>query len=203
MITNLLIGSGLVAITVIIHAMGLGMVLSHVLHSSARPDTRFWPIAWLLTRIAWFLIVIHFIEIAVWALFFWWYKWLPDAESVALFFRCYLRHDRLRGYRAAKRMATIRAGGGIDWHSNVRLVHRAFLRCDQQKNLAAHGRAGNRSHRMSMRPDLPAASNQAPQEKKKWVEPVAALLMALATLQHRVVLVRVSRVDSKKQSADE
>ena len=81
MITNLLIGSGLVAITVIIHAMGLGMVLSHVLHSSARPDTRFWPIAWLLTRIAWFLIVIHFIEIAVWALFYWWQKCLPDAES--------------------------------------------------------------------------------------------------------------------------
>ena len=81
MITNLLIGSGLVAITVIIHAMGLGMVLSHVLHSSARPDTRFWPIAWLLIRIAWFLIVIHFIEIAVWALFFWWHKCLPDLES--------------------------------------------------------------------------------------------------------------------------
>jgi hypothetical protein len=81
MITNLLIGSGLVAITVIIHAMGLGIVLSHVLRSSTRPDNRFWPIAWLLIRIAWFLIVIHFIEIAVWALFFWWYKCLPDAES--------------------------------------------------------------------------------------------------------------------------
>ena len=81
MLTNLLLGSALVAITVIIHAMGLGMVLSHVLHSSARPDTRFWPIAWLLTRIAWFLIIIHFIEIAVWALFFWWYECLPNAES--------------------------------------------------------------------------------------------------------------------------
>ena len=81
MITNLLLGSGLVAITVIIHAMGLGMVLSHVLHSSARPGYTFWPIAWLLIRIAWFLIVIHFLEIAVWALFFWWYKCLPDLES--------------------------------------------------------------------------------------------------------------------------
>jgi hypothetical protein len=35
---------------------------------------------------------------------------------------------------------------------------------------------------MNMRSDLPAASTQEPQEKKKWVEPVAALLMALATL---------------------
>ena len=33
-----------------------------------------------------------------------------------------------------------------------------------------------------MRSDLPAASTQERQEKKKWVEPVAALLMALATL---------------------
>ena len=35
---------------------------------------------------------------------------------------------------------------------------------------------------MSMRSDLQAPPNQEPQEKKKWVEPVAALLMALATL---------------------
>src|SRR6266567_5902745 len=35
---------------------------------------------------------------------------------------------------------------------------------------------------MSVRSDPPAASNQEPREKKKWVEPVAALLMALATL---------------------
>ena len=81
MITNLLIGSALVAITVIIHAAGLGMALSHALHSTVRPDTRFWPITWLLIRIAWLLLVIHFLEIAVWALFFWWYKCLPDIES--------------------------------------------------------------------------------------------------------------------------
>jgi hypothetical protein len=30
--------------------------------------------------------------------------------------------------------------------------------------------------------DLPTGSTQEPEEKKKWVEPVAALLMALATL---------------------
>jgi hypothetical protein len=81
MITNLLIGSALVALTVIIHAAGLGMALSHALHSTVRPDTRFWPITWLLIRIAWLLLVIHFLEIAVWALFFWWYKCLPDVES--------------------------------------------------------------------------------------------------------------------------
>jgi hypothetical protein len=81
MITKLLMVSGLVATTVIIHAAGLGVVLSHVFRSTVRPDTRFWPITWLLVRIAWFLIVIHFLEIAVWALFFWWQNCLPDAES--------------------------------------------------------------------------------------------------------------------------
>src|SRR5438045_9414852 len=64
-----------------IHAVGLGMTLSHVLRSTVRPDTRFWPITWLLIRIAWLLIVIHLFEIAVWALFFWWQKCLPDLES--------------------------------------------------------------------------------------------------------------------------
>ena len=81
MIAKLLDASGLVATTVLIHAAGLGIVLAHVLHSPARTDTRFWPITWLLIRIAWLLIVFHLIEIAVWALFFWWEKCMPDLES--------------------------------------------------------------------------------------------------------------------------
>jgi hypothetical protein len=81
MIAKLLMASGLVATTVIIHAAGLGMALSYVLGSTARPDTRFWPIIWLLIRIAWWLIVIHLLEIAVWALFFWWQNCLPDVGS--------------------------------------------------------------------------------------------------------------------------
>jgi Ion channel len=85
MITKLLIALCLVATTVIIHAGGLGMILSHVLHSTERPDTRFWPITWLLIRIAWLLIVIHLFEIVVWGLFFWWQKCLPDAESAFYF----------------------------------------------------------------------------------------------------------------------
>jgi hypothetical protein len=81
MIAKFLIAACLVATTVVIHATGLGMVLSHGLDSTVRPDTRFWPITWLLIRIAWLLIVIHMFEIAVWALFFWWQKCLPDGWS--------------------------------------------------------------------------------------------------------------------------
>ena len=81
-LTKILLAACLVAITVAIHAAGLGMVLTHVLHSKVRPeDTRFWPITWLLIRIAWLLIVIHMLAIFVWALFFWVAKCLPSIES--------------------------------------------------------------------------------------------------------------------------
>jgi len=82
MLTKILLAAFLVAITVTIHAAGLGMVLSHVSHSKVRPeDTRFWPITWLLIRIAWLLIAIHLFAIFVWALFFWLAKCLPNLES--------------------------------------------------------------------------------------------------------------------------
>jgi hypothetical protein len=81
MITNFFFAFCLVAMTVIIHAAGLGIALSRVSHSNAQPDTRFWQITWLLIRLAWLLIVIHLFEIAVWALFFWWQNCLPDARS--------------------------------------------------------------------------------------------------------------------------
>ena len=81
MIGQFVFASCLVAITVMIHAAGLGIVLSHVLHYRVHPDTRFVPVTWLLIRIAWWLILIHIVEIAVWALFFWWEGCLPDVES--------------------------------------------------------------------------------------------------------------------------
>ena len=81
MITKLLIAFCLVAVTVAIHAGGLGMVLSHVLHSKERPQTQFLPITWLFIRVAWLLLLFHLLEIAVWALVFWWQKCMPDVES--------------------------------------------------------------------------------------------------------------------------
>ena len=81
MIGHLLFATGLVATTVIIHAAGLGVLLSYVLRSPERPDTRFWSITWLLVRIGLLLVLIHLLEIAVWAWFFLWQKCLPDAES--------------------------------------------------------------------------------------------------------------------------
>jgi hypothetical protein len=55
--------------------------LSGLWHSPARPHPRFWKVTRFTIRVAWCLILIHVIEIAVWALVFWWQKCLPDAES--------------------------------------------------------------------------------------------------------------------------
>jgi len=71
----------LLAVTVTIHAAGLSELLRVLLSSSARPDTRFWPVTWVLVRVAGALVVLHLAEIAVWALFYWWQQCLPDAES--------------------------------------------------------------------------------------------------------------------------
>lgn len=81
MLPKLLAAWCLLALTVTIHAAGLAAVLRHFVGSSLPLDMRFWPVTWLLVRIAWLLILLHLAEIAVWALFYWWQHCLPDLES--------------------------------------------------------------------------------------------------------------------------
>ena len=47
----------------------------------ASAQQRFWPMTRLLVWVAWWLLLLHLAEISVWALFYWWQKCLPDAES--------------------------------------------------------------------------------------------------------------------------
>ena len=75
----------LVAATVAVHAVGLAALLRAMTKPHALPPTRFWPITWLLIRVAWSLIFVHVIEITVWGLFYVWRGCLPDAAS-ALYF---------------------------------------------------------------------------------------------------------------------
>jgi hypothetical protein len=75
----------LLCVTVVVHATGLMEVLRWVLRSPALRNTRFWPHTWLLIRIAGSLIVIHLVEIAVWALFYWAEKCFPNTESAFYF----------------------------------------------------------------------------------------------------------------------
>ena len=85
MVAVLIIAAVLVAVTVAIHAAGLGVILSHLAKSHALPPTQFWPITLLLIRVAWLLILIHGVEISVWALFYRWEGCLPDAEAAFYF----------------------------------------------------------------------------------------------------------------------
>ena len=85
MLLTILIACALVAVTVAVHAAGLAVLLGRLLKSHTAPPTRFWPITWLLIRLAWWLILIHLVEISVWAFFYFWQDCLPDTESAFYF----------------------------------------------------------------------------------------------------------------------
>ena len=81
MLPEIAAASILSALTVVVHAVGLMSLLRWVLPSPPRAERRFWVMVWLLVRITWTLIAIHLVEIAVWAVFFWRQRCLPDLES--------------------------------------------------------------------------------------------------------------------------
>ena len=85
MLQHLLIAAGLVALTVAVHAAGFGLVLGTVVKRHVAPPSGAWGITWLLIRLAWLLMLIHIVEISLWALFYLWQQCLPDAESAFYF----------------------------------------------------------------------------------------------------------------------
>ena len=78
MIWKFLAAWSLLALTVTIHAAGLSIMLRYVRRVS---HSGFWPMTRLLVWVAWWLLLLHLAGISVWALFFWYQKCLPDAES--------------------------------------------------------------------------------------------------------------------------
>jgi hypothetical protein len=81
MLVKILIAWCLVAATVIIHAAGLAIVLGRLLRSTTPLDTRTWSAARRVIAVAWWLIVIHSVEIVLWGLFYWRQGCMPDAAS--------------------------------------------------------------------------------------------------------------------------
>ena len=75
----------LVAITVTVHAFGLGALLSVGRRRLSEPPTRLWPVTRLLIKLVWYLILFHMIEILMWGMFYYWRGCLPDAESAFYF----------------------------------------------------------------------------------------------------------------------
>ena len=85
MITKLLIASLLMALCVTVHATGTTGALRWIQHSPALTDPRFWPPTWLLIRIAGWLILLHLIEISLWALLYAWRQAMPDLHAAFYF----------------------------------------------------------------------------------------------------------------------
>jgi len=75
----------LVGTTVTLHAAGLSRALQWLRKSHASPPTQTWPVAWLLIRATWLLILIHSVEITVWAIVYVTEGCLPDLESAFYF----------------------------------------------------------------------------------------------------------------------
>ena len=85
MVSKLLIAWSLTGLCVIMHAMGMTVLLRWLRHSTARVAARFWFSTWLLVHIAAWIILLHLVEIAIWALFYTLKHGMPDLQS-ALYF---------------------------------------------------------------------------------------------------------------------
>ena len=75
----------LVAATVVVHSIGLTWLLRHVSRNETQIIQSSWLVMWLLIRTVWSLLLIHAIEISLWALFFVRSDLMPSVES-ALYF---------------------------------------------------------------------------------------------------------------------
>jgi len=85
MLTKLLIAWPLMALCVVVHAMGMTSLLRWVNRWVARGDARFWFTTRMLVRTAGLIILLHLVEIAIWAFFYTWQHGMPDLQS-ALYF---------------------------------------------------------------------------------------------------------------------
>lgn len=74
----------LVALSVAIHALGMTVLLRLLMRSTRKPSS-FWSITWLLVGTAWALILMHALEISLWAEFYLKWNLFPDAESAFYF----------------------------------------------------------------------------------------------------------------------
>lgn len=85
MVSKLLIAWSLTALCVIVHAIGMTVLLRWLRHSTARVAARFWFSTWLLVRVAGWIILLHLVEIAIWAFAYAWKHAMPDLQSAFYF----------------------------------------------------------------------------------------------------------------------
>src|SRR4051812_44596836 len=84
MLSRLLVGLSLMALSVAIHASGLASALPW-LRRGAAPDRRIWSGTWRIIAVAGWMILVHLCEIALWALFYVESGAIADAQSAMYF----------------------------------------------------------------------------------------------------------------------
>jgi len=85
MLSKLLIAWSLMALCVMVHAMGMTAALRWVSQWTARMNARFWFSTWMLVQTAGWIILLHLVEITVWAFFYAWRDAMPDLPSAFYF----------------------------------------------------------------------------------------------------------------------
>jgi len=85
MLSTILAAFALVAVTMVLHTIGMVALVMALGRRHPSAPTRFRPMTLLLIEVTWWLVLIHAAEIAIWALFFLWSGCPPDAGS-ALYF---------------------------------------------------------------------------------------------------------------------
>jgi hypothetical protein len=85
MLVTMLFALLLVAITVVVHCTGLVVVVRRLSSQMARALTGRVPLIRLLVEVTWMLVVLHALEIAIWAWFYRLAGVLPDAETAFYF----------------------------------------------------------------------------------------------------------------------
>ena len=85
MIAKLSISFLLMALCVMVHAIGVMGAIRWFERSPALSDPRFWGPTWLLIRVASWLVLLHLIEISLWSLLYAWGGAIPDMYH-ALYF---------------------------------------------------------------------------------------------------------------------
>ena len=85
MLSKLLIAWCLMALCVTIHAIGLTAAFSWLKRRSATIERHFWSATWTLICIVGWTILMHLLQIAVWALFYALKHGMPDLHSAFYF----------------------------------------------------------------------------------------------------------------------
>ena len=84
MFTRLLLAWSLMAVCVASHAIGVTLAFGRLQRLQAVPQ-QLWPRTWIFIRLGGWMILVHLVEITVWALLYVWRRAMPDLPS-ALYF---------------------------------------------------------------------------------------------------------------------